>query len=68
MSSVLVPVSGTDRRVEARRDLGAARSAFAGSPSGAATTACQAVEARLDELPETRVDRTTAVVGRTRCP
>lgn len=61
MSSAVVPVSGIDRRVvEAHRDLGTARSATARCPRGAATTACRATEARLDELLDVRLDRTTA--------
>jgi hypothetical protein len=60
MSSAVVPVSEIDRLIaEAHRDLGAARSAFARSPSGAAATACQAAEARLDELLDVRLERTT---------
>ena len=55
VSTAVVRVSGVDRRVvEAHRDLGAARSASAQSPSGAATTACRASEARLDELLDVR--------------
>ncbi len=51
MPTAVVPVSGIDRRVvEAHRDLGAARSAFAQSPSGAVTTACRAAEACLDRM------------------
>ena len=61
MSAAVVPVSEIDRRiVEAHRDLGTARSAFAPSPSGAAMAACQAAEARLDELLDARFDRMTA--------
>jgi hypothetical protein len=60
MSSAVVPVSEIDRLItEAHRDLGAARAAFARSPSGAAATACQAAEARLDELLDARLARTT---------
>ena len=69
MSSVVVPVSQIDRRtVEAHHDLAAARSALAQSPSGAAITACKAVEARLDRLLDVRSDRMTARAGRTRGP
>ncbi len=58
MTSAVVPVSEIDRRIaEAHRDLGAARSAFTQSPSAAAITACQAAEARLDELLDDRLDR-----------
>jgi hypothetical protein len=61
MSSTVVPASEIDRRIaEAHRDLGAARSAFAQSPSGAAIAACQAAEARLNELLDVRFDRMTA--------
>jgi hypothetical protein len=61
VSSAVVPVSGIDRRVVgAQRDLGAMRSASAQCPSGAATTACRATEAGLDELLDVRLDRTTA--------
>ena len=61
MSTAVVPVSEIDRRiVEAHHDLGAARSAFAQAPSGAAMTACQAAEARLNELLDVRLDRMTA--------
>ncbi len=61
MTRPAVPVSEIDRGiVEAHRDLGAARSAFAQFPSGAAITACQAAEARLNELLDVRFDRMTA--------
>ncbi|SHN55393.1 hypothetical protein SAMN05660350_00574 [Geodermatophilus obscurus] len=61
MTPPVVPVSEIDRGiVEAHRDLGAARSTFAQFPSSAAITACQAAEARLDELLDLRFDRTTA--------
>jgi hypothetical protein len=61
MSSAVVPVSEIDRLItEAHRDLGAARSVFARSPSAAAASACQAAEARLDELLDARLERTTA--------
>ena len=61
MSPVVGTVSEIDRLiVEAHRDLGAARSAFARSPSGAAATACRTAEARLDELLDVRLDRMTA--------
>ena len=61
MTPTVVPVSEIDRGiVEAHRDLGAARSTFAWSPSGAAITACQAAEARLDDLLDARFDRMTA--------
>jgi hypothetical protein len=61
MTPTVVPVSEIDRGiVEAHRDLGAARSTFAQSPSGAAITACQAAEARLNELLDVRFDRMTA--------
>ena len=60
MSSAVHPVSDLDRRiVEAHQELGAARSVFARSPSGAAITACQAAEARLDALLDARFDRMT---------
>ena len=36
------------------------RSAFARSPSGAAAVACQAAEARLNELLDARLDRMDA--------
>jgi hypothetical protein len=69
MSSVVVPVPEVDRRIAgAHRSLGAARSAFARSPSGAGITACQAAEAHLDELLDVRVDRTTPAAGGTRRP
>jgi hypothetical protein len=56
-----VPVSEIDRRiVEAHRDLGAARTTFARSPSGAAMSACQAAEARLNALLDARLDRTAS--------
>ena len=61
MSSAVVPVSEIDRRIlEAHRALGAARSVFAQFPSGAAITACQAAEARLNELLDVRLAHTTA--------
>ncbi len=61
MTPPVVPVSEIDRGiVEAHRDLGAARSTFAQFPSGAAITACQAAEARLNELLDVRFDRMTA--------
>ncbi len=61
MSSAVVPVSEIDRRIaEAHHDLGAARSVFAQFPSGAAITACQAAEARLNELLDARLARMTA--------
>ncbi|WP_448608907.1 hypothetical protein [Geodermatophilus sp. URMC 60] len=61
MPSAVVPVSEIDRLiVEAHDALGAARSVFARSPSGAAISACQAAEARLDELLDVRFDRMTA--------
>ena len=64
MSSAVLPVSEIDRRiVEAHHDLGAARSVFAQFPSGAAITACQAAEARLNELLDVRFDRMTASPG-----
>ena len=64
MTPTVVPVSEIDRGiVEAHRDLGAARSTFAQSPSGAAMTACQAAEARLNELLDVRFDRMTASPG-----
>ncbi len=51
MSPAVGTVSAIDRLViGAHRDLGAARSAFARTPSGAAVTACRTAEARLDEL------------------
>ena len=60
MSSAVVPVSEIDRLItEAHRDLGAARSAFARAPSGAAASACQAAETRLNELLDVRLERTT---------
>jgi hypothetical protein len=60
MTPTVGPVSEIDRRiVEAHRDLGAARSRFAQLPSGAAITACQAAEARLNELLDVRFDRMT---------
>ncbi len=59
--SPAVAVSEIDQLItEAHRDLGAARSAFASAPSGAAVTACQTTEARLDELLDVRFDRMTA--------
>ena len=61
MSSAVVPVSEIDRRIlEAHRALGAARSVFAQFPSGVAITACQAAEARLNELLDVRFAQTTA--------
>ncbi|MGY1679086.1 hypothetical protein [Geodermatophilus sp. SYSU D01176] len=61
MTSAVVPVSEIDRRItEAHRDLGAARSAFAQSPSAAAVAACEAAEARLDDLLDDRLDRMAA--------
>ena len=69
MSAAVVPVSEIDRRiVEAHRDLGTARSAFARSPSGAAMAACQAAEARLDELLDVRFERMTAALRRHALP
>jgi hypothetical protein len=66
MTSAVLPLSEIDRRiVEAHRDLGAARSTFAHSPSGAAVAACQTAEARLNELLDARLDRMTAA-GRAR--
>ncbi|RBY77216.1 hypothetical protein DQ238_15065 [Geodermatophilus sp. TF02-6] len=53
----VAPLSEVDRRIlAAHRDLGVARASFARSPSGAAITACQAAEARLDELLDARLD------------
>ncbi|MGY1760701.1 hypothetical protein ACI79G_00665 [Geodermatophilus sp. SYSU D00779] len=61
MAPAVVPLPELDRRiVEAHRDLGAARSAFARAPSGAAVTACQTAEARLNELLDARLDSMTA--------
>jgi hypothetical protein len=61
MTSAAVPLSGIDRRIaEAHRELGVVRSAFARSPSGAAAVACQAAEARLNELLDARLDRMDA--------
>jgi hypothetical protein len=55
MTTTAVPVSEIDEQIaEAHRDLGAARSRFADSPSIAAFTACQAAEARLNEWLDTR--------------
>ena len=56
--SPAVAVSEIDQLItEAHRDLGAARSAFARAPSGAAVTACRTTEARLNELLDVRLDR-----------
>ena len=61
MSPAVGTVSEIDRLiVEAHRDLGAARSAFARTPSSATSTACRTAEARLDELLDVRLDRMTA--------
>ena len=61
MTSAVVPLSEIDRRIaEAHRELGAVRSAFARAPSGAAAIACQAAEARVNELLDARLDRMTA--------
>ena len=69
MAPTAVPVSEIDRRIaEAHRDLGAVRSAFTQSPSGAAITACQAAEARLDELLDVRFDCMTAARRRHAVP
>ena len=58
MAPTVVPVSEIDRLIsEAHRALGAARTLFARSPSGAAATACQAAGERLDELLGVRLDR-----------
>jgi hypothetical protein len=58
MLPAVVPVSEIDRRiVEAYRDLAAARSAFSQFPSGAAITACQAAQTRLNDLLDERFDR-----------
>ncbi|HYX97195.1 MAG TPA: hypothetical protein VE823_19215 [Geodermatophilus sp.] len=60
MAPTAVPVSEIDRLItEAHRALGAARAVFARSPSGAAATACQVAEERLDELLDVRLERTT---------
>jgi hypothetical protein len=64
MPPAVVPVSEIDRLItEAHRDLCLARSAFARSPSGAAATACQAAETRLDELLDARLERRTTSPG-----
>jgi hypothetical protein len=61
MSPAVGTVSEIDRLiVEAHRDLGAARSAFARTPNSATSTACRPAEARLDELLDVRLDRMAA--------
>jgi hypothetical protein len=62
MTSAVVPLSEIDRRIaEAHCELGVVRSAFARSPSGAAAVACEAAEARVNELLDARLDRMSAV-------
>ena len=61
MTSAVVPLSEIDRCIaEAHRELGVVRSAFARAPSGAAAVACEAAEARVNELLDARLDRMTA--------